>query len=101
MATHEGVIAQINTLGYGLTLRIQYSRGGRNSATVRMKLKSLIANFGARWVQPDAPRFAPACGQPIWDECGAQEVGEGVEAEPDGVLANQSPPNYPDDQRTA
>ncbi|MCW2312219.1 hypothetical protein [Rhodoferax antarcticus] len=32
---------------------------------------------------------------------GAQETGEGVEAAPDWYLANQSPPDYPNDQRTA
>jgi elongation factor P len=31
-------------------LKTEYSRGGRNSATVRMKLKSLIANFGTEVV---------------------------------------------------
>ncbi len=44
--------------------------------------------------------FSLARGPPLWDECGAQEMGEGVEAEPDWYLANQSPPDYPDDQRT-
>ena len=29
-----------------VVLKTEYSRGGRNSATVRMKLKSLIAKFG-------------------------------------------------------
>ena len=29
-----------------VVLKTEYSRGGRNSATVRMKLKSLIGNFG-------------------------------------------------------
>ena len=51
-------------------------------------------------VDPEAPRIAPARGPPLWDECGVQETGEGVEAEPDWDLANQSPPEYPDDQRT-
>ena len=31
-------------------LKAEYNRGGRNSATVRMKLKSLIANFGTEVV---------------------------------------------------
>jgi elongation factor P len=31
-------------------LKTEYSRGGRNSATVRMKIKSLIANFGTEVV---------------------------------------------------
>ena len=33
-----------------VVLRTEYSRGGRNSSTVRMKLKSLIANFGTEVV---------------------------------------------------
>ena len=44
--------------------------------------------------------LAPACGPPLWEGEGAQEPGEGVEAEPDWDLANQSPPDYPDAQRT-
>ena len=48
-------------------------------------------------LDPEAPRIAPARGPPLWEDCGAQEMGE---AEPDWDLANQSPPDYPDDQRT-
>ena len=33
-----------------VVLKTEYSRGGRNSATVRMKLKSLIANFNTEAV---------------------------------------------------
>ena len=33
-----------------IVLRTEYSRGGRGSSTVRMKLKSLIANFGTEVV---------------------------------------------------
>ena len=33
-----------------IVLKTEYSRGGRNSATVRMKLKSLLNNFGAEVV---------------------------------------------------
>jgi hypothetical protein len=51
-------------------------------------------------VDTQAPRIAPARGPPLWDDCGAQEQGEGVEAEPDWDLPNQSPPEYHDDQRT-
>ncbi|OLP07387.1 putative transposase [Rhodoferax antarcticus ANT.BR] len=51
-------------------------------------------------VDPEAPRITPARGPPLWEGEGAQETGEGVEAEPDWDLANQSPPDYPDDQRT-
>jgi len=52
-------------------------------------------------VDPEAPSITPARGPPLWEGEGAQETGEGVEAEPDWDLANQSPPDYPDDQRTA
>jgi len=54
-------------------------------------------------VDPGAPRIAPARGPPLWEGEGAQKTGEGVEgvqAEPDWDLANQSPPDYLDDQRT-
>ena len=33
-----------------VVLRTEYSRGGRNSATVRMKLKSLLSNSGTEVV---------------------------------------------------
>ena len=46
-------------------------------------------------VDPEAPRIIPARGPPLWEGEGAQETGEGVEAEPDWDLANQSPPDYP------
>ena len=43
-----------NVIMYGkdpmVVLRTEYSRGGRNSSTVRMKLKSLIANFNTEVV---------------------------------------------------
>lgn len=55
-------------------------------------------------VEPEAPCITPARGPPLMDDVGVQEtqeMGEGVEAAPDWDLANQSPPDYPDDQRTA
>jgi len=51
-------------------------------------------------VDPEAPRITPARGPPLWDECGALQTGDGVEAEPDWDMTSQSPPDYPDDQRT-
>ena len=52
-------------------------------------------------VEPEAPRITPARGgPPLWDDCGAQETGEGVEAGPDWDMTSQSAPAYPDDQRT-
>ncbi len=47
-----------------------------------------------------APRIIPARGPPLWDDCGAQEPGEGVDAMPDWDMTNQSQPDYPEDQRT-
>jgi len=46
------------------------------------------------------PCITLARGPPLWDDCGAQQAGQGVDAEPDWELANQSPPDCPDDQRT-
>ena len=69
--------------------------------TFSADIKKILEHIG---VEPQAPRITPARGPPLWDECGAQESqeqGEGVEAEPDWDLENQSPPDYPDDQRTA
>ncbi len=36
----------------------------------------------------------------LWDDCGAQEPGEAVDAMPDWDMTNQSAPDYPEDQRT-
>ena len=47
-----------------------------------------------------APRIIPARGPPLWDECGAQEPGERVDAMPDWDMTSQSAPDYPEDQRT-
>ena len=53
-------------------------------------------------MEPEVPRITPARGPPLWDDAGAQELGESVEAqaEPDWDLAHQSSPDYLDDQRT-
>ena len=40
----------MHTANPWVVLKTEYSRGGRNSATVRMKLKSLIANFNTEVV---------------------------------------------------
>ena len=49
---------------------------------------------------PVTPCIAPARGPPLSDGCGAQQAGQGVDAEADWKLANQSPPDCPDVQRT-
>ena len=51
-------------------------------------------------VDLEAPRITPARGPPLWEDCGAQEPGEGVDIEPNRDMANQAPPDYPEDQRT-
>ena len=66
--------------------------------TFSADIQKILEHIG---VEPQAPRIAPARGPPLWDDCGAQDVGDGVEALPDWDLANQSPPDYPDDQRKA
>jgi len=65
--------------------------------TFSADIQKILEHIG---VEPEAPRITPARGPPLWDECGAQETGEGIEALPDWDLANQSPPEFPDDQRT-
>ncbi len=50
-------------------------------------------------VAPEAPRITPARGPPLWDDCGAQESGDGVDATAHRDRANQSAPDYPEDQR--
>ena len=51
-------------------------------------------------VDVETPRITPARGPPLWDDSGAQEAGEGVQALPDWDMAAQPAPDYPDDQRT-
>jgi len=60
-------------------------------------LHEILEHIGA---ESKAARIAPARGPPLWDVCGAQEMGTEVDAEPDWELANPSPPGCPDDQRT-
>ena len=65
--------------------------------TFSADIQKILEHIG---VDPEAPRITPARGPPLWDEYGVQEAGEGFDAEPDWDLANQSAPDYPDDQRT-
>jgi hypothetical protein len=68
--------------------------------TFSVDIHQILEHIG---VDPEAPRITPARGPPLWEGEGAQESqeqGEGVEAKPDWDLANPSPPEFPDDQRT-
>ncbi len=42
-----------------------------------------------------APRITPARGPPLWDDCGAQEPWEGVDAMPDGIWQTNHHPTTP------
>ncbi len=66
--------------------------------TFSADIQKILEHIG---VEPEAPRVTPARGPPLWDEEGAQDVGEGVDAEPDWDGVSQSLPDYPDDQRAA
>ena len=76
-------------------------RGGRMRIiafnTYSADIQKILEHIG---VDPQAPHITPARGPPLWDDSDAPEQGEGVEALPDWDLANQSPRDYPDDQRT-
>ena len=52
-----------------VVLKTEYSRGGRNSATVRMKLKSLIANFNTEVVLKADDKIAPTPTSPTRCTC--------------------------------
>ena len=52
-------------------------------------------------VDSEAPRITPARGPPLWDDCGAQDQGEGVDIRPDWRdVTNQSATDDSPDQRT-
>jgi len=65
--------------------------------TISADIHKILEHIG---VDPEAPRIAPARRPPLWDDCGAQETGEGAEALPDRDLAAQPAPDYSTDQRT-
>ncbi len=48
-------------------------------------------------VDAEAPRITPARGPSLWDDCDAREPGDAM---PDWDMTSQSPPDYPEDQRT-
>ena len=66
--------------------------------TLSADIHNILDHIG---VDPEAPRITPARGPSLWDDCAAQETGEGVDAMPDWAMTSQSAPDYPDDQRTA
>ena len=67
--------------------------------TFSADIHKIVEHIGA---DPEAPRITPARGPPPWQDCGAQEQGEGVQAMPDWDRAAQQPaPDYPEDQRTS
>ena len=65
--------------------------------TYSADIARILAHIG---VDAEASRITRARGPPSWHDCAAQEPGEGTLGEPDRDMANQSPPDYPEDQRT-
>ena len=61
------------------------------------EVRKILEHIG---VDAQPPRITPARGPPLWDACDAQDMGEGVECEPDWDLAAQAAPDYQVDQRT-
>jgi len=51
-------------------------------------------------VDTEAPRITPARGPPLWDDCGAQEPGKGVDAMAHWDMAAQPAPDDSPDWRT-
>lgn len=51
-------------------------------------------------VDSEAPRITPARGPPLWDDGGAQDPGEGVDAMAHWDMAGQPAPDDAPDQRT-
>jgi hypothetical protein len=67
-----------------------YSPGAAN-----VDIRHVLDHIG---VESKPPRITPAGGPPLWDEIDAQ-VDEGVNGEPDWVLAAQPAPDFDVDQR--
>ena len=51
-------------------------------------------------VASEVPRITPARGPPLYDVCGVQDPGEGVDAMPDWDMGAQPAPHDSPDQRT-
>ena len=60
--------------------------------TCSADIARLLEHIG---VDAEASRITPARGPPLWHDCAAQEPGAGALGEPDGNMANQSPPTTP------
>jgi hypothetical protein len=67
--------------------------------TEGMQIRKILDHIG---VDSEPPHISPACGPPLWEDCGAQ-MGEGVEIDPDWAVdwdgAVQPAPDYELDQR--
>ena len=60
------------------------------------QIRKMLDHIG---VESESPRIAPACGPPLWEDCGDAQMGEGVQTEPDWDLAAQPVPDFDADQR--
>jgi elongation factor P len=68
-----------------VVLKTEYSRGGRNSATVRMKLKSLIANFNTEVVFKADPMYICMDTEYNQYEVEAENMGDALNYLEDGM----------------
>ncbi len=88
----------LSKTGYWRKGKAIYERENQiHKFTFSADIHKLLEHIG---VDSEPACITPSRGPPLWDECGAQEQGEGVDTEPDWDIANQTPPDYPEDQRT-
>ena len=62
------------------------------------EVRKILEHIG---VDSQAPRFTPARGPPLWDDCDAPVVGEGVDAVPNWNMEAQPAPDNQVDQRVS
>ena len=54
--------------------------------TESTQIKKILGHIG---VDPEPPHIFPACGPPLWDDCGDAPIDEEVHSEPDWELVDQ------------
>jgi hypothetical protein len=75
LAPNSPLRAAVTAMAHGCgTSGRELLRSSPSASTV--DIRKVLAHIG---VEPEAPRIAPGRGPPLWDGCGAQEMGEGVE----------------------
>jgi hypothetical protein len=54
-------------------------------------IRQILDHIG---VDSELPHISPACGPPLWDDCGDAQMGESVEVEPGWDMTAQPAPDY-------